>query len=217
MRRKIGIIGSGAVGISLANGFNKHGYDVMLGTNNPDKHQEIKTKTNYAPVIGTFAETAKFADLLVLAVKGSAAEEALDKAGIQHLSGKTILDATNPIANAPPVNGVLSFFTSLTDSLMERLQRQAPEAHFVKCFSSVGNTLMIDPDFNGMRPTMFICGNDENAKQRTRQLLDEIGWEAADMGSVKAARAIEPLCILWCIPGFLEGSWQHAFKMLRKS
>jgi predicted dinucleotide-binding enzyme len=217
MRRKIGIIGSGAVGISLANGFNRHGYDVMLGTNNPDKHQEIKTKTNFAAAIGTFSETAKFADLLVLAVKGSGAEAAIDKTGIENLSGKTVLDATNPIADAPPVNGVLSFFTSLSESLMERLQRRAPGAHFVKCFSIVGNTLMIDPDFNGTRPTMFICGNDENAKQRTQQMLDEIGWEAADMGSVEAARAIEPLCILWCIPGFLEGKWQHAFKLLRKN
>lgn len=217
MRRKIGIIGSGAVGISLANGFNKHGFDVMLGTNNPEKHQEIKTKTNYAPLIGTFSDTAKFSDLLVLAVKGSAAEEALERAGIENLSGKTILDTTNPIADEPPTNGVLSFFTSLKESLMERLQRRAPEAHFVKCFSIVGNTLMIDPDFNGTRPTMFICGNDDSAKQRTKQLLDEIGWDTADMGKVEGARAIEPLCILWCIPGFLEGKWQHAFKLLVKS
>ena len=216
MRRKIGIIGSGDVGISLANGFNKHGYDVMLGTNNPDKHQDIKTKTNYAPVIGTFRDTAKFSDLLVLAVKGTAAEDALDKAGVENFSGKTVLDATNPIAEEPPANGVLSFFTSLGESLMERLQRKAPEAHFVKCFSSVGNHLMIDPDFNGTRPTMFICGNDDNAKRRTKQLLDEIGWDTADMGKVEGARAIEPLCILWCIRGFLEGKWQHAFKLLEK-
>jgi predicted dinucleotide-binding enzyme len=74
---------------------------------------------------------------------------------------------------------------------------------------------MVDPKFSQGKPTMFICGNDADAKQKTIALLAEIGWEAADMGAVEAARAIEPLCQLWCIPGFREGTWNHAFKLLR--
>ena len=215
MEKKIGIIGSGPVGIALANGLLKHGYQIMVGTNDASKREDILNKTNQKASSGTFAETAQFSDLLILAVKGSAAEEALQRAGLSNLKNKTILDTTNPIAQVPPVNGVLSFFTSLEDSLMERLQRLVPDAHFVKCFSCVGNTLMVDPDFNGAKPSMFICGNNDEAKTQTKNLLDEIGWETEDMGKVEAARAIEPLCILWCIPGMLGGSWSHAYKVLR--
>jgi predicted dinucleotide-binding enzyme len=216
MEKKIGIIGSGVVGVALANGLKKHGYEIMLGTNNPGKHDELSKKTNNTVAIGTFQDTSRFADLLILAVKGSAAEDALKKSGLENLKGKTILDATNPIADAPPVNGVLRFFTSLDDSLMEQLQRLAPEAHFVKCFSCVGNVFMVDPDFGDIKPTMFICGNNDEAKKTATALLDEIGWEISDMGKVEAARAIEPLCILWCIPGINNGQWMHAFKLLKK-
>lgn len=215
MEKKIGILGSGAVGISLANGLKTHGYDIMIGTNDASKREDLGDKTHHAVAIGTFAETAKFSDLLILAVKGNGAEEALRKTGLDLLRNKIVLDTTNPIAEIPPVNGVLSFFTTLDNSLMERLQRAAPETHFVKCFSCVGNAFMVDPKFGDDKPTMFICGNNEDAKSRTKKLLDEIGWETCDMGKVEAARAIEPLCILWCIPGMLRGQWMHAFKLLK--
>lgn len=217
MEKRIGIIGSGMVSIALANGLARHGYQVMIGTNDQEKHADIRTKTENRASIGTFSETARFSDLLVLAVKGRAAENALTLAGLDTLKGKTVLDATNPIADAPPVNGVLRFFTSLDESLMERLQQLAPDTHFVKCFSCVGNAFMVDPDFDGVKPTMFICGNNEAAKDQTRSLLDEIGWETEDLGKVEAARAIEPLCMLWCIPGMTGKGWLHAFKLLRKS
>ena len=215
MEKRIGIIGSGQVGISLANGFQKHGYKIMIGTNDPEKHESIKEKTGGNATIGSFSDTAGFADVLVLAVKGIAAEEAIKRAGIDLLKNKIILDTTNPIAEVPPTNGVISFFTTLDESLMERLQKLAPEARFVKCFSCVGNVLMVDPDLGGITPTMFIAGNDDQAKQVTTDILTEIGWETEDMGKVEGARAIEPLCILWCIPGMLRGQWRHAFKLVR--
>lgn len=215
MEKKIGIIGSGQVAIALANGFIKHGYDIMVGTNDPEKYADIQNKTNASMKVGSFEETAKFSDLLVLAVKGTGAEEAVRKAGIENLRNKTILDTTNPIKEVPPSNGVLHFFTTLDESLMERLQAIAPDANFVKCFSCVGNVFMVDPNFGDNKPSMFICGNNEEAKDRTKQLLSEIGWETEDMGKVEAARAIEPLCILWCIPGMIRGQWMHAFKLLK--
>lgn len=215
MEKKIGIIGSGNVGIALANGLQRHGYQIMVGTNDTAKHDTIREKTKGNAAIGSFEETARFSDLLILAVKGTVAEEALTRAGISNLAGKTVLDATNPIAEGPPTNGVLPFFTSLDESLMERLQGLVPQAHFVKCFSCVGNALMVDPDFGGQKPSMFICGNNEEAKKKTTALLEEIGWEAEDMGKVEAARAIEPLCMLWCIPGISSGKWRHAFKLLK--
>jgi 8-hydroxy-5-deazaflavin:NADPH oxidoreductase len=216
MHKKIGIIGSGIVGQVLANGFIKYGYHVMIGTNDPSKHAVLNEQTSGKAAIGTFEETAGFGDIIVLATKGTVADSAILKAGILNFAGKTVIDATNPIADAAPVNGVLQYFTNLNESLMEKLQKLVPEARFVKAFNSVGNAFMINPDFNGIKPTMFICGNDEAAKKEVTGILDLFGWETEDMGKVEAARAIEPLCILWCIPGFTKNEWSHAFKLLKK-
>jgi predicted dinucleotide-binding enzyme len=212
---KIGILGSGVVARTLASGFLKHGYQVMVGSRTPNKLADWATG-NPKGQTGTFDVAAKFGVLLVLAVSGKAASEALALAGANNLAGKLVMDATNPIADAPPVNGVLQFFTDINESLMEQLQREFPDAKFVKVFNSVGNNLMIDPHFEGGRPTMFICGNDEAAKKTVTGILDQFGWETADMGGAEAARAIEPLCILWCIPGFQRNEWTHAFKLLKK-
>jgi predicted dinucleotide-binding enzyme len=211
---RVGILGSGDVGKSLAAGFVRHGHQAMLGTRNPGR-VEAWAAQHPEVAIGTFAATTAFGELVVLAVKGGAASDALREAAAANLAGKIVIDATNPIADAPPANGVLKFFTSLDDSLMEHLQRKFPAARFVKAFNSVGSACMVDPQFRGGKPTMFICGNDAEAKQVVTAILEQFGWESADMGSVEAARAIEPLCILWCIPGFLRQDWNHAFKLLQ--
>jgi len=211
---KVGILGSGEVGKTLAAGFIRHGYEVMAGSREPGKLSGWKTELGNKLQTGTFAEASRFGEVVVLAVKGNIAKEALKLAGAENLAGKTVLDATNPLADAPPVNGVLSFFTSLDRSLMEDLQAYIPQAHFVKAFSCVGNPFMVNPPFLS-KPTMFICGNETSAKKQATEILDKFGWETEDMGAVEAARAIEPLCILWCIPGLSRNSWTHAFKLLK--
>jgi predicted dinucleotide-binding enzyme len=213
---KVGILGSGDVAKALAGGFLQHSHQVMLGTRTPSKLADW-AKKNPKASIASFSEAARFGDLLVLAVKGTAAADALRAAGVVNLAGKPLIDATNPIADAPPSNGVLKFFTNLDESLMERLQLEFKDVRFVKAFNSVGNACMVNRQFKGGKPTMFICGNDEAAKKIVSGILDQFGWETADMGQVEAARAIEPLCILWCIPGFLRNDWMHAFKLLTKS
>jgi predicted dinucleotide-binding enzyme len=211
---KIGILGSGTVAQTLAAGFLKHGYEVAIGSRNPGKLAGWAAE-NPGAATATFEDAAKFGDLIVLAVKGTAAVQALALAGPDNLSGKTVIDTTNPIEDAPPVNGVLPFFTTMEQSLMEDLQRQFPDANFVKAFNSVGAPAMVNPQFKGGKPTMFICGNSDAARQQVTEILDQFGWETADMGKAEAARAIEPLCILWCIPGFLRNQWTHAFKLLQ--
>jgi 8-hydroxy-5-deazaflavin:NADPH oxidoreductase len=207
--KKIGIIGSGVVAKALATGLKKHGYSVMVGSSDKEKRNKLAAETG-APA-GSFEEAASFGSLVILAVKGTAAEKIV--ASLKgKLEGRTVIDATNPLADKPPVNGVLQYFTSLDDSLMERLQKLAPKANFVKAFSSVGNAFMIDPPF-GSKPTMFICGNNEASKKEVESLLTEVGWDVEDMGAVEAARAIEPLCMLWCIPGLRENRWTHAFRL----
>lgn len=213
--KKIGIIGSGNVGQSLANGFIKHGYEVMIGTRDTSKLEDWRKKAGKNASVGSFTDVAKYGELIILAVKASAAIEALILAGAKNINGKTVADASNPIADAPPENGVVKFYTSLDHSLMEQLQAKFPDAHFVKAFSHIGSALMVNPDFKGIKPTMFICGNHENAKKEVSEILDKFGFEVADMGGVESARAIEPLCILWLIPGMLRNEWTHAFKLLK--
>jgi 8-hydroxy-5-deazaflavin:NADPH oxidoreductase len=211
---KVGVLGSGDVAKALASGFLKHGHSVVIGTRDPSKLDGWAAQ-NPKGRVGSFADAAAFGDLAVLAVKGTVAVDALRLATAANLAGKPVIDATNPIADLPPVNGVLQFFTNHKESLMERLQREFPEARLVKAFNSVGSRRMVDPDFAGGRPTMFICGNDERARVVVSEILDQFGWEVADMGKAEAARAIEPLCMLWCIPGFTRNEWSHAFKLLK--
>lgn len=214
--KKVAIIGSGDVGRALAAGFLKYGYEVTCASRQPAKLDEWKAAAGEHAHTGTPDKAASWADIVVLAVKGTGAGSAVNGCGLENLAGKVVIDATNPISDDPPDNGVLRYFTDLDTSLMEKLQAQAPEARFVKAFSCVGSAHMVDPDFGGAKPTMFICGNDEGAKAEVAGILATFGWESEDMGAATAARAIEPLAMLWCIPGFLRDSWGHAFKLLKR-
>lgn len=210
--KKIGIIGSGNVAKMLASGLNRHGYSIMIGSRDKSKREQLQKEIGVST--GTFEETALFGEMVILAVKGTAAEEVILSLS-DILSGKIVIDTTNPIAELPPENGVIHYFTTLEESLLERLQKAAPMANLVKAFNSIGNAYMIDPQFE-IKPTMFICGNNARAKKDVAALLDKVGWEVEDMGNVESARAIEPLCMLWCIPGILQNRWDHAFKLLKK-
>ena len=212
--KKIGIIGSGIVAQTLGAGFLKHGYQVMLGTRDKSKLADWQKGAGANTLVGSFADAANFGEIIVLAVKGTVAKNALDLMGHENLSNKTVIDATNPITDAPPTNGVLKFFTNLDRSLMEELQETVPAANFVKAFNSVGSAFMVNPSFES-KPTMFICGNNENAKKEVSKIIDQFGWETADFGMVESARAIEPLCMLWCITGLMKNEWTHAFKLLK--
>jgi len=212
--KKVAILGSGPVGEALANGFLSNGFAAMRASRDPGKLQAWKSSAKGEASVGTFADAAKWGEILVLAVKGSAATEVLDQCGLANLAGKVVIDTTNPISNAPPRNGVIQYFTNANESLMERLQKHAPEARFVKAFNSVGNAFMVNPKFS-TQPSMFICGNDANAKKDVTDILTKFGWETVDMGAVEAASPIESLCALWCIPGFLRNDWMHAFKLVK--
>lgn len=212
--KKIGVIGSGIVAKTLGNGFLKHGYEVMLSSRDEAKLDEWKEKGGKHAHVGSFEDAAKFGSIVVLAVKGDKAAEAIEAAGPQNLLRKTVIDTTNPIAAGAPEDGVLKFFTNLDESLMERLQTQFPEVHFVKSFNCVGNAYMVDPSF-GEKPTMFMCGNNDASKKEVHAILEKFGWDISDMGKAAAARAIEPLCMLWCIPGIQHGQWNHAFRLIK--
>jgi predicted dinucleotide-binding enzyme len=210
--KNIGILGSAIVGQTLAQGFKSHQYEVRIGSRTPAKLSEFSARSGIAA--GTLSEVAAWAEGIVLAVKGFVAREALTQAGKANLAGKIVIDTTNPISDAPPVDGVIQFFTGPNSSLLEQLQAAFPEARLVKAFNSVGYARMVNPVFTSGRPTMFYCGNDPKAREEVGRILEQFGWDAADMGTAAAARAIEPLCQLWCIPGFRQNHWTHAFRLL---
>jgi 8-hydroxy-5-deazaflavin:NADPH oxidoreductase len=210
---KVGVLGSGDVARTLAGGFLKHGHRVTMGTRDALK-LATWARENPGAVIGDFANAAQYGEVMVLAVNGAAASEALRLAGRSNLSGKTVIDVTNPLADAPPDHGVPKYFTSLDESLMERLQHEFPDANFVKAFNQSNYSRMVNPRFAEGRPTMFICGNSQAAKETVAEILKQFGWDFEDMGSVEVARAIEPLCMLWVTRFLLRNKSDHAFRLL---
>ena len=211
--KRFGVLGSGEVGQALAKGLASNGYEVRIGTRSPGKLAKFSKTTGIAE--GSFERVAAWAEAAVLAVLGKAALEAVKLAGLDNLRGKLVIDTTNPISDEPPDDGVIKYFTGPNESLMERLQSAYPEIKFVKAFNSVGSSLMVHPMLSGGPPTMFYCGNDDRAKTIVDHVIEQFGWEGADMGGVVAARALEPLAQLWCIPGFRQNEWMHAFRLLR--
>ena len=213
---KVGILGSGVVGQTLAAGFLQHNHQVFLGTRDPQAKDVQDWGTKSGIKVGAFADAAAFAELAVLAVKATVVESVIRLADPKNLAGKTLIDVNNPIADTPPVKGVLQYFTGPNESLAEKIQVLLPQTHVVKAFNSVGAARMINPKFEQGTPTMFLCGDDEKAKAQVTEIIRQFGWEPWDCGALVAARAIEPLCMLWCIPGMLRNQWTHAFKVLTK-
>jgi len=212
---KVGILGSGIVGRTLGAGFLKHGHQAMIGARGREKGElEDWLRQTPGAKAGTFEEAARFGEIIVLAALGRAIESIVDLAGPANFSGKTIIDATNPLAEDPPVNGILKYTTGPNESLAERVQAKLPSARVVKAFNSVGNALMINPQFSQGTPTMFYCGDSEEGKAEVAGVIRQFGWEPYDCGAIVSARALEPLCMLWCLPGFLRNEWRHAFKLL---
>jgi predicted dinucleotide-binding enzyme len=213
---RVGILGSGVVGRALARGFTGLGHEVKIGTRDPGQAQ-LKSWIEGEEgriLTGTFEETAVFADLAVLATLWTGTENALRLAGPGNLAGKVVIDATNPLIFAPNAPPALAL--GHTDSGGEQVQRWLPGARVVKAFNIVGNAHMVHPQFPGGPPDMFYCGNDGDAKLKVAEILTAFGWPAIDIGGIEGARLLEPLCILWVLYGIRTGTWNHAFKMLRK-
>ncbi len=215
---KVGIIGSGVVGQALGAGFADSGYEVMIGTRDPksEKIQKWISKTGKGVKAGTFADAAKFGEIIVFCPLFRAAEEIIKLAGKENFKGKIVIDTSNPIADVPPKDGVLTYMTGNRESAGELIQQWLPDSKIVKAFNSVGNSFMYKPHFEEGTPSMFICGNDADAKKKVTEILTQFGWETVDCGSIAASNALEGLCIIWCAPGFLTGNWNHAFKFLSK-
>ena len=210
---KIGVLGSGPAGRTLAKGFLGRGHPVMIGSRNPAKLEEWRVAEGREVGLGTFAETAEFADLVVLSVLGTAAEDVIRLAGLDRLTGKVVLDASDPLDFS---SGRPGLFVGTTDSLGERLQRLVPRAFVVKGLNIVLADVMVDPSLTGGEPDMFIAGDSEEAKQTVTTLLAEFGWPVVDLGGIESARWLEALSLAWVVYSHRTGKTHHAFKLVGK-
>ena len=214
MTTKIGILGSGNVGQRLGRGFAQHGFSVMVGSRDPTKLTTWKRETAGDVQIGTFPETARFGDVIVLATSGAGTESAIEAAGPENFARKLVLDTTNPLVFAP--GAPVGLFVGTSDSLGERVQRRLPEAKVVKCFNSLSHTRMVDPQFHEGSPRMLICGNDEGAKREATELVRALGWPSTlDVGGIEGARWLEALIPLWMRVGERLQTRDHAIAFVR--
>lgn len=211
---KIGIIGSGDVGQSLARGLVGLGHEVMIGTRDASKKELVKLKKDLGKKmhLGTTTETASFATICFLAVAWNAGEDVIAMVRPQ-LAGKIVIDVTNPLVfydNGPPQLAV-----GHTISGGEMVQQSLPDSHVVKALNIVNHQNMVNPKFKKADPIMFVCGNNKSAVNHTGELLQEMGWkDIVDLGGIEKARLLEPLCLLWVEYGIARNTWQHAFAVL---
>lgn len=208
----VGVLGTGDVGRVLASAFAKVGHKVKMGSRSAGNDKAVAWAKENAGSEGTFADAVEFADVVVIATLGAAAESAIEMAGPQRFKNKVVIDATNPLDEGRPPK----LFVGHTDSLGERIQRAIPDAHVVKAFNTVGNPHMFKPEFAGGPPDMFICGDNADAKQTVAKILKEFGWGTADVGGIQSSRYLEPMCMTWVLYGIHNGTWNHAFKLLKK-
>lgn len=210
---KIGILGSGSAGRTLANGFLDHAHRVMIGSRTPDKLRDWLRQAGREAQVGTFAQAAQFGELIILSVNGRAAEDVIRLANLENFAGKIVLDASDPLDFS---SGRPGLFVGTTDSLGERVQRLISNAYVVKGLNIVQADVMINPTLTGGEPDMFIAGDSDEAKQIVTNLLEEFGWPVIDMGGIESARWLEALSLAWVVHSHRTGKTHHAFKLIGK-
>jgi hypothetical protein len=197
---RIGVLGTGRVGKTIATKLVALGHEVMMGsrTAGNETAAEWVTSAGSGASQGTFADAAAFGELVFNCTAGTGSLEALEMAGAENLAGKTLVDVANPLdfsQGMPP-----RLFICNTDSLAEQIQRAFPDARVVKALNTVNHEVMVDPEKVPGEHDVFVCGNDETAKAEVVDLLRSFGWPAehvVDLGDISAARGTEAYLLLW--------------------
>ena len=220
---KVGVLGTGGVGRTLGSALVNLGHEVRMGARAADNTNAAAwvKETGDRASAGTFEAAAAFGDLIVLATLGVATEDIIHSAKLEHFAGKVVLDTTNPLVlekGQPPALSI-----GHTDSLGERIQRLISSAKVVKIFNTVCYGLMINPKFEDGRPDMFLAGNEPDAKRLAGEFCAAWGWGTVDLGGIESSRLLEPMVIAWLkvgltsgLPLRTSGTWNHAFKLLRR-
>jgi 8-hydroxy-5-deazaflavin:NADPH oxidoreductase len=198
----IGIIGSGLVGKHLSAGLSQRGYSVTLGTRDASKLEQFGV--DYPDIrLESYADAARFGDIIILAVSFEGMTSALELAGTDTLSSKVVIDLSNPLEFS---TGKPALALGWNTSAGESVQTWLPEAHVVKAFSACGRNSMLDPKGTiGGEPEMPIAGNNPEAKQTVSRLLQGLGWTVVDLGDITMSRLIEPLTLIGILDNFKTG------------
>jgi NADPH-dependent F420 reductase len=195
---RVGVLGTGDVGRRLATKLVDVGNEVMIGSRtakNPKAMEWVKANGKKASA-GTFADAAKFGEIVLNCTLGARSLEALNQAGAKNLAGKVLVDVANPLdfsKGMPP-----SLTVCNTDSLAEQIQREFPEAKVVKALNTMSNVVMVNPGLVPGEHDVFLCGDDEKAKAKVVEMLRSFGWKKPiDAGGITAARGMEMLVPFW--------------------
>ncbi|MEJ0073772.1 MAG: NAD(P)-binding domain-containing protein [Candidatus Saccharibacteria bacterium] len=207
---KIGILGSGNVGQVLAKGFLAEGHEVFLATRDTGSEKADMLRTNIeGAYVCSFADAAKQCELAVLCTPWVTAADALKSAdAVVNLHGKVLIDANNVVDRS----GEVPVYGMPEGSAAQEIQRWLPETKVVKAFNTVGANMMYKPQLSAT-PTMFIAGDDEDAKKQVSDIITSFGWEPLDNGPLVASRELEAMVVIWLRNAAINGR-DHAFKML---
>ncbi|MBO2445925.1 NAD(P)-binding domain-containing protein [Actinomadura barringtoniae] len=210
---RVAVLGSGIVGKTLAAGFAARGHEAVMGSRTPDRADITDWLAGQGPTAraASLSEAAAFGELAVLATRWDGTKSAIDLTGPEHLAGKVVIDATNPMGMR---DGRLRLLLGFDESAGEWVQQWLPDSKVVKAFNSVSYALMIDPDLPGGPPDMFIAGDDGQAKAHVTTILHDFGWPVIDAGDITASRLLEPLAMLHADYWVRTGELLHAFRML---
>jgi predicted dinucleotide-binding enzyme len=214
---KVAVIGTGNVAWALINGLISEGYDVKVGSRSSEKGSEniAKLKESHGNVsITSYAEAVEFGDIVTLPVPGASLVDVIQEIGVQKFEGKILWDITNAFSADAPANGVIKLITTPDESLAEKVQKLLPSTHVVKAMNTVGAHLMYKPTLseNG---TIFLAGNDDQAKEKISGIAEKFGWESYDAGKIESSRALEYMGQLYVAQGILYNSWSSTFKYVK--
>ena len=215
---RFGVLGTGIVGQTLGGKLVSLGHEVTMGSRQAGNEKAVAwaAEAGEAAHEGTFADAARFGEVVVNATAGAASLDALEAAGADNLSGKVLVDVSNALdfsGGAPPTLTVCN-----TDSMGEQIQRAYPEAKVVKTLNTVNAGLMVAPASISERHTVFVCGNADDAKAQVRDLLVSFGWPAEDvldLGDISAARGTEMYLPLWLRLASATASWMVNVRVVK--
>jgi 8-hydroxy-5-deazaflavin:NADPH oxidoreductase len=216
--KKIGVLGTGIVGKTIANKLLQLGYEVKMGSRTSNNEKALNWLNTAGPnaQIGTFEEVTIQSDILFNCTKGEFAEEAIRLAGIENLKSKIIIDLSNPLDFSKGMPPTLIPQYANSWSMGEAIQELCPETFVVKTLNMVNCEVMVNAALAGDNASMFICGNDAESKLIVSKLLEEFGWnDIIDLGDIGASRGMEMLLPIWLRLWKATGTGHLAFKIVR--
>ena len=214
---KFGVLGTGMVGHALSTRLVEVGHQVMMGSRTASNAKAVEWTAGTGPSAseGSFADAAQFGDAVINATPGAVALDALAMAGAAGLSGKVLIDVSNPLSSGPDNQPRLTVVN--TDSVGEQIQRAFPEARVVKALNTMNAAVMVHPERVAGSPSVFLCGNDRSAKAQTIELLEAFGWppgDILDLGDIVGARAMEMFFPMWLRLAQATGNWTATVRAL---